>query len=303
MYDTSKSTLQDNLTKVTDFTQQGMNYIDRHYLDNTEVNTKNIKVNSNEPVKSTNQPIVNLIEDQINLTDIKVGKGNAASGVINLKTNKFSSRNRGNLDEVEGGRGIAITTFNPMSSDLENSYKDFKEVLALKKDGSVEIMNRKNIKKDNVESITRADKMPWDKIEVVNRNGKEYIKVRPTVDFAGKIVDMGDYNSGIGVGKTKEDYIPIEDANKYSKLIGGKVIIKSGDQQLLVAGSFKNMYDVYQELAKKTKKTPEVYKLDNGSFNTTYFKNTGNIDSEDLRAHQNRNTAGGHSLILLNNNK
>ena len=297
------STIEDPVVKVItnseDFIQQGFNYIDRRYLDDTEIKTQNIKINRS--TKAPNKSHTNFLEDQINMTDINVGNGKAASGIINLGTNKFVSRNRGELDEVQNGKGIAITTFRPMTKDLDNGYKNFKEVLALKKNGSVAILDRSEIKKDIVEAITGTDRMPWEKIEVVKRKGKDYIKVESTPDFNGKVISMGGYNSGIGIGKTDQEYIPIDEANKYSKLIGGKVIIKSGDQQILVSGSFKNMYDAYQELAKKTKQTPQVYKLDNGSFNTTYFKEDDTITTDDLRKHQNRNNKGGHSLILLKN--
>lgn len=290
------NTIEDGASDVKDLFQQAYNYADRHFLDDTEVNTK--KIVTSKPT-ANNKP-KNVFDDQINMTDIEVGKGKAASGIINLNSNKFVSRNRGDFNEVKNGKGIAVTLFNPMNKDLDKSYKQFPEVMALKKDGSVEIMARDKVNKNDVEAITRTDRLPWDKLDIVNKNGKDYVKVENSNDFNGKIVSMGGYNSGIGVGKTNKEYIPIDEANKYSKLIGGKVVMKAGKQEILVSGSFKDMYEAYKLLEQKTKEKPVVYKLDNGSFNTTYFKDNNTIDSDDLRQHQNRNRGGGHALILLN---
>ena len=279
---------------VVDYSEMLGNYINRR-IDSDVVKTKKLEV---APVLKGD---LKVFKDQMNLTSIPVGDGFASSGVINLKDNLFEARNRDDMETVADGKGVAITTFRPFKRG-ENQYKNFQYVLAKKKDGSAEIIERGKVD-DSVDLFTGIDVMPFENIKITKgADGKDYVDVEKTEDFNGYIVSMGKYNSGIGVGREQKDgKAPLDGhASEYSQLIGGKVLMKTKDQQILVSGSFKNMWDAYQTLKQKTKETPVVFKVDNGSFNTTYFKKENGITSKDLRKHQNRNNKGGHALILRN---
>lgn len=301
-----KSFFSDVVESVGDFFEQGVNYVNRHFLDDTEVQTKGITipVQQNKPVILTENPRV--FNDNINVIKelpLSSHDGYAMSGVVNLNKNKFVARNREDLTGVDKGKGVLVTTFRPFETD-KNKLQRYSDILAVKKDSTVQIMPRNefNQTKDII-SGSGIDRMPFDKIETKIINGVEHVRTQPTDDFNGRVVSMGSgYNSGIGVerGRDSEEWVPVNQANKFSSLMGGKVLMKVGDQQIIVSGSFKDMNDAYKELSKKTGKTPEVYKIDNGSFNLPYFKGGSGITSGDLKKHQNRNNKGGHSLILVN---
>lgn len=297
--DSVEKTYDDIGDVVTDYSEMLGNYVSRR-IDSDVVKTKKLELAVPQQVIKAEKPQP-VFKDQMDLTTVPVGDGFASSGIVNLRENKFAARNRDDMETVADGKGVAITTFRPFKRG-KNDYRNFDYVLAQNKDGTAEIMKRDKVD-DKVDLFTALDPMPFDKIKVAKgADGKEYVDVEKTEDFNGFIVSMGDYNSGIGIGRKQENgKAPLDGhASEYSQLLGGKVLMKTKDQQVLVAGSFKNMWDAYNTLKEKTKETPMVFKVDNGSFNTTYFKKENGITGKDLRKHQNRNNQGGHALILRN---
>jgi len=100
-------------------------------------------------------------------------------------------------------------------------------------------------------------------------------------------------------------YIPIESASQYGKSRGGSFIVFNSDmsQQYMVGGSFKNLYDFYQDL--KTRYPNDTFKFfgsDTGSYSNSFFPKSGKIDGDVYRKSNNRNTWGEVQHIVLMNN-
>jgi hypothetical protein len=99
-------------------------------------------------------------------------------------------------------------------------------------------------------------------------------------------------------------YIPIESASQYGKSRGGSFIVFNNDmsQQYMVGGSFKNLYDFYQDLKKRyPNDTFKFFGSDTGSYSNSFFPKSGKIDGDVYRKSNNRNTWGEVQHIVLMN--
>jgi hypothetical protein len=122
--------------------------------------------------------------------------------------------------------------------------------------------------------------------------------------------DAKTYKSGssfvIGLTDTNKTpgYIPIESASQYGKSRGGSFIVFNEDltQQYMVGGSFKNLYDFYQDLKKQYPNSNfKVFSSDTGSYSNSFFPKSGQIDGNVYRKSNNRNTWGEVQHIVLMN--
>lgn len=122
--------------------------------------------------------------------------------------------------------------------------------------------------------------------------------------------DAKTYKSGsnfvIGLTDTNKTpgYIPIESASQYGKSRGGSFIVFNDDltQQYMVGGSFKNLYDFYQDLKKQYPNSNfKVFSSDTGSYSNSFFPKSGQIDGDVYRKSNNRNTWGEVQHIVLMN--
>ena len=285
--------LEDN---ISDYAQMARNYVERHYMDEG-VKTKN-KI-TNIP----NQYQVSKQEDNVfkeNQEDIKLHEeNNFVRGIFNLDNHKFASRNRGDLRPVDKGNSILITTFKPFEDEIVGGYDNY---LYIDKNGKVDILNKNEIK-NKKGKFSPINKLPLEKLQFSKDNKK--VRLDNSPDMNNKVLYLGninnpEYNSGIGVGKDFGDWANVKDLNNFSFLNGGKVLIKVNNEKYIVSGSAKDIIDAYQ--IAKQKGNVEVYKLDNGSYNLPMRgRNKGIIDLQDLKNHQNRNNAGGNSLVLIDN--
>lgn len=123
--------------------------------------------------------------------------------------------------------------------------------------------------------------------------------------------DAKTYKSGnsfvIGLtDKSKSSgYLPIEQASQYGKSRGGSFIVFNEDmsQQYMVGGSFKNLYDFYQDLKKQyPNDTFKIFASDTGSYSNSFFPKSGQIDGDVYRKSNNRNTWGEVQHIVLMDN-
>lgn len=279
--------------KIDDYVDMAKNYVNRHYFD------ENVKLNNNivaqdakntKNIKKTEESYLPPVEQDIYLH----GDRKFVRGVFNLDKSKFEYRNRNDLTPVEKGDVALITTFKEFKPTPAPGYDTY---LNLQKNGKVEIVD-KDTAKNSQGVFSPITPLPLEKLQFRTVNGEKQVKLVSSPDMGNKILDLGKVNSGIGVGKDFGEWANINDLNNFSFLNGGKALFKVGNQKYVVSGSAKDLIDTYSSLSKKGK--VEVFKMDNGSFNLPIkSKSKGVFDSEDLKAHQNRNNQGGHSLILI----
>ena len=102
--------------------------------------------------------------------------------------------------------------------------------------------------------------------------------------------------------KVSNGYIDIAETNLYGRKSGGSFIIFSDDlsQQYMVGGSFKNLYDFHQKLAKKyPKKQFKIFQSDTGTYSNSVFPENGVIDKEIYKKSNTRNTWGNVQHLVL----
>ena len=290
------STVSDGFDKgvstIKDYATMANNYVTRHYLDE-EVESKGI-------VKTSNTPKKNVVEQEYlpeNRNDTYLhGERLFVQGVFDLDKMKFDSRNRGDMRPVKGGDVALITTFKPFT-ETPSGGENF---VYLDKQGKVDVISR-DIASGKKGLFSPVVELPLNRMSFSKDGSK--VKLVSSPDMNNKVIDLGDvndsrYNSGIGVGKDFGEWADIKDLNKFSFLNGAKVLFKVNNKKYVVSGSGMDIINAYKELSKKG--DVKSYKLDNGSFNLPMrAKNQGVFDAEDLRAHQLRNSGGGHSLISI----
>ena len=279
--------------KIDDHIDMAQNYINRHYFDeNVKLNNSIVTQNTKkvEKVEEVEKDYLPSSEQDIYLH----GDRKFVRGVFNLDKSKFEYRNRNDLTPVEKGDVALITTFKEFRPTPTPGYNTY---LNLQKDGKVEIVNKDEMK--NLQGVfSPITPLPLENLQFRTVKGEKQVKLVNSPDMGNKILDLGNVNSGVGVGKDFGEWANVNDLNNFSFLNGGKALFKVGNQKYMVSGSAKDLLDAYSSLSKKGK--VEVFKLDNGSFNLPIkSKSKGVFDSEDLKAHQNRNNQGGHSLILI----
>ena len=295
--------VEENIDKALDYTSDHWdmvkNYVVRHYFDEG-VQTKDNLIKPKESASNkNNNEALKKEESYLNSNNQEIyldGDRKFVRGVFNLNDLKFAARNRGDFRPVERGSSALITSF----KEFTDKPKNGSNFLYLNEQGKLDVLGSNEVKnkKGKFAPITE---LPLENMKF-SKDGTK-VKLIPSPDMNNMVIDIGDirqskYNSGIGVGKDFGEWANIKDLNNFSFLNGAKVLFKVNNQSYLISGTGADIINAYTELSKKGK--VKSFKLDNGSFNLPIkAKNKGRFDTEDLKAHQNRNTNGGHSLILI----
>ena len=295
--------VEENIDKALDYTSDHWdmvkNYVVRHYFDEG-VQTKDNLIKPKESASNkNNNEALKKEESYLNSNNQEIyldGDRKFVRGVFNLNDLKFAARNRGDFRPVERGSSALITSF----KEFTDKPKNGSNFLYLNEQGKLDVLGSNEVKnkKGKFAPITE---LPLENMKF-SKDGTK-VKLIPSPDMNNMVIDIGDisqskYNSGIGVGKDFGEWANIKDLNNFSFLNGAKVLFKVNNQSYLISGTGADIINAYTELSKKGK--VKSFKLDNGSFNLPIkAKNKGIFDTEDLKAHQNRNTNGGHSLILI----
>ena len=295
--------VEENIDKALDYTSDHWdmvkNYVVRHYFDEG-VQTKDNLIKPKESASNkNNNEALKKEESYLNSNNQEIyldGDRKFVRGVFNLNDLKFAARNRGDFRPVERGSSALITSF----KEFTDKPKNGSNFLYLNEQGKLDVLGSNEVKnkKGKFAPITE---LPLENMKF-SKDGTK-VKLIPSPDMDNMVIDIGDirqskYNSGIGVGKDFGEWANIKDLNNFSFLNGAKVLFKVNNQSYLISGTGADIINAYTELSKKGK--VKSFKLDNGSFNLPIkAKNKGRFDTEDLKAHQNRNTNGGHSLILI----
>lgn len=197
---------------------------------------------------------------------------------------------------------MLVTTFRPFVDYMQDGYDHY---VYVDNSGKVSVKDRKELE-GKTGSFSALTRLPLEYMEFDN---KGRVRLTDSPDMSNKMIYLknnpyNDVNSGIGVGKDLGEWASLDELNKYSFLNGGKALFrtKSGESYV-VAGSAKDLIDVFNNIKKQQNGlSPDVFKLDNGSFNLPIRgQNEGVFTKDDLRKHYLRNEKGGHGLVLKKN--
>lgn len=258
--------------------------------------------------------------------------------ILNLK----SSKNKfGVLNNLHGGSGIKdlnsyYNNFTPVNGSMvftaqndvndtrtmpltkinegDDWYRDFRYLMKLN-NGTLEVVEAKNIKPgDNV--FKTANKIfSMDDFEIkdgkinttYDDNIKAAVPVMKKVSPQNNTKKAYPYGNQFILGLTnqyKSGLIPIDECSQYGICKGGSYVIFSEDldQQYMVGGSFKNLYETYDKLQKQNpNKKFQIISSDTGSYSNSVFPNNGKIDGNVYRQSNYRNTYGEVQYMVLMN--
>lgn len=258
--------------------------------------------------------------------------------VLNLKSdkNKF-----GVLDNIHAGSGVGnmntfFNNFTPVNGSMvftaqndvndvrtmpltkiqqgDDWYKDFKYLMRLN-NGTLEVVKGKDIKPgDNI--FKTANKIfsmdDFDirdgKINTVYMSGiTASIPVTKKTTQNNTKKEYTGYKNGFVLGLTnkyKGGMIPISECDQYGQSKGGSYVIFSEDldQQYMVGGSFKNLYETYDKLQKQNPdKKFQIIASDTGTYSNSVFPNSGLITGDVYRQSCFRNSYGHVQYMILMN--
>ncbi len=252
---------------------------------------------------------------------------------VNLKSdsNKFSVLNNihgnsgvGNIDgfyknfqPVNGSivftmQNDQVSNQKPLTTITKNDkwYEGSDYLIKLNSNNTMEVAKTSSLKEgDNVFKL--KDKIfSFDDFDI--KDGKINTTYNSNVNALIPVVksDAKTYKQGnsfvIGLTDKKKTagYLPLDEATQYGKSRGGSFILFSEDlsQQYMVGGSFKNLYDFYQDVKKlHPNKKFKVFASDTGSYSNSFFPKNGKIDGDVYRKSNLRNTWGEvQHMVLMN---
>jgi hypothetical protein len=259
--------------------------------------------------------------------------------VLNLK----SSKNKfGVLDNIHAGSGVGnlntfFNNFTPVNGSMvftaqndvndtrtmpltkiqqgDDWYRDFKYLMRLN-NGTLEVVKGKDIKPgDNI--FKTANKIfSMDDFDI--RDGKintVYMSgITASIPITKKTTqnntkkEYTGYKNGFVIGLTNKyqgGMIPIAECDQYGQSKGGSYVIFSEDleQQYMVGGSFKNLYETYEKLKNQNpNKKFQIISSDTGTYSNSIFPNSGKIDGNVYRQSCFRNSYGHVQYMILMNN-
>jgi hypothetical protein len=254
------------------------------------------------------------------------------SFIANLKNsdNKFTV-----LDNIHGNSGIRnldsyYNNFNPVNGSIvftiqndivsgqkplakvtkdDKWYGDNDFVLKLE-DGNIKVTKGSSLKEGDDVFKLKNKVFSFDDFDIKDGKintvfDKNINALIPVIKKDAKTYKGGNYFVLGLTDKLGAGYIPIADASQYGKSRGGSFIVFNNDmsQQYMVGGSFKNLYDFYQDLKKQyPNDTFKFFGSDTGSYSNSFFPKSGKIDGDVYRKSNNRNTWGEVQHIVLMNN-
>jgi hypothetical protein len=253
--------------------------------------------------------------------------------MLNLKSdeNKFSVLNNihgnsgiGNIDgfyknfqPISGSivftmQNDQVSNQKPLTTITKNDkwYEGSDYLIKLNSNNTIEVAKTSSLKEgDNVFKL--KDKIfSFDDFDI--KDGKINTTYNTNVNALIPVIksDAKTYKQGssfvIGLTDKKKTagYLPLDEATQYGKSRGGSFILFSEDlsQQYMVGGSFKNLYDFYQDVKKlHPNKKFKVFTSDTGSYSNSFFPKSGKIDGDVYRKSNLRNTWGEVQHIVLMN--
>ena len=213
-------------------------------------------------------------------------------------------------NDVNDTRTMPLTKIN----EGDDWYRDFRYLMKLN-NGTLEVVEAKNIKPgDNV--FKTANKIfSMDDFEIkdgkinttYDDNIKAAVPVMKKVSPQNNTKKAYPYGNQFILGLTnqyKSGLIPIDECSQYGICKGGSYVIFSEDldQQYMVGGSFKNLYETYDKLQKQNpNKKFQIISSDTGSYSNSVFPNNGKIDGNVYRQSNYRNTYGEVQYMVLMN--
>lgn len=309
---------KDANTVITNWGNEGLSTpkessVKRKYL------VDEMKVSDQSAVNQTNWEsksyILNLNSKKNKFTVLDNIHSGSGVGNINTFYNNFSPIKGKVLytaqnDITDGRRSMPVTKIN----EGDNWYKSFNYLMSLN-NNKLEVVKGSDIKPgDNIVqtgfkifSMDDLDIKDGNINTVYNNNiGALVPKFKKSPEQNSKDYNHS-YSDSFIIGltdKTKTPgYIPLENATQYGKSRGGSFVIFSEDltQQYMVGGSFKNLYDFYQDLKKQNpSQSFKIFTSDTGTYSNSVFPKSGIIDGTTYRESNNRNTWGAvQHLILL----
>jgi hypothetical protein len=280
---------------VNNLVQMGQNYLNRQNLktsDTPEVSVKPI-VNKEPEIKN---PIIT--GDPIYLNDRRY----YTQEVVDLNNVKFGYRNRGEYKDIntEAGNVTAFNPFQPKASFNISKIKPSETFIGIDKNGKFKTGTIDSFTSDDLISKTFKNQV----IDFVyNSDGTVKLEKRnkdnpnspvPVV----KVMENGKEKIGSLNFLTKSN---VKDPhNQFGEIQGGRVILKAGNETILVSGSINDVVTQFKKLKEKTKTPVEIFTLDNGSYNLGIRTKDKKITSTDLKEYDNLNSSGGNFLYLLN---
>jgi hypothetical protein len=280
---------------VNNLVQMGQNYLNRQNLktsDAPEVSVKPI-VNKEPEIKN---PIIT--GDPIYLNDRRY----YTQEVVDLNNVKFGYRNRGEYKDIntEAGNVTAFNPFQPKASFNISKIKPNETFIGIDKNGKFKTGTIDSFTSDDLISKTFKNQV----IDFVyNSDGTVKLEKRnkdnpnspvPVV----KVMENGKEKIGSLNFLTKSN---VKDPhNQFGEIQGGRVILKAGNETILVSGSINDVVTQFKKLKEKTKTPVEIFTLDNGSYNLGIRTKDKKITSSDLKEYDNLNSSGGNFLYLLN---
>jgi hypothetical protein len=292
----------------TKFVKPKENLVSKKYVVDTKEIASSPSVDQDE--YTSNSFAINLKANSINkFTVLPNIHANSNVGNINDYYNNFTPVN-GSLvftiqNDVAGGKEKPLTTI----SKEDTWYKNAENIIKMN-GNKLEVVKSKDVKEgDKVFKLTNKI-FSFDDLDI--KDGKINTVYDSNINALIPKVksDAKTYKSGssfiIGLTDKKKSpgYIPLDEATQYGKSRGGSFILFSEDldQQYMVGGSFKNLYDFYQNVKKiHPDKTFKVFASDTGSYSNSFFPKDGKIDGDVYRKSNNRNVWGEvQHLILMN---
>lgn len=287
------------ITKLLDFTKQLTNWSGRQLdkiSNEEEQEVKTIALNNNLIVDKKPDKI-RVTGDTIKLSDRKY----YTNEIIDLKTNKLGYRNRGDLKEINT-EGAIITSFYPfqqVSNFNLDEIKTTETFIGIDKKGNFKVGSIDKFDEKDFASKVFSNKVKEFKLDnkgniLLEKRNKD--NPRNPVPVVIAIDDNGNEITGhLGLLTKPNIKNPY---NQYGKIQGGRLILKSKKETILVSGSIQNIVNEFNRLKQEGDEYIEVIALDNGSYNLALRTYDQILKSEDLKDYDLQNKEGGNFIYL-----
>jgi hypothetical protein len=294
----------------TKFVKPKQNLVTKKYA----VDTKEISSSPSvdQDIYTSNSFVINLKSNAVNkFTVLPNIHANSKVGNIDNYYNNFTPVNGSLVFTIQNDLSRVERPLTTVKKE-DSWYKGVENVIKMN-GNKLEVVKTKDVKEgDKIFKLTNKIFSFEDfdikdgKINTEYSGGSHGINALiPKVKSDAKTFKGGSsFVIGLTDKKKTPGYIPIDEATQYGKSRGGSFILFSDDldQQYMVGGSFKNLYDFYLNVKKMyPDKNFKVFASDTGSYSNSFFPKNGKIDGDVYRKSNNRNVWGEvEHLILMN---
>lgn len=247
---------------------------------------------STMPIKNRRPPI--MTGDTLHQSDRRY----SLPEVIDLNRVTLGYRNRGDLTPIRTSAGI-ITAFNPFTLRKDNSIDG--SYIGITPEGKFKVGRLADFDPED-----RISKVYSQEVFRIHKNGDDYVTntARKNKHLDTPVVTIRDDNGNLRDTNFLNILVPKGDTTgkTYGNATGGRVVIKVGDELMLVSGSLDTINNVFEEMKKRNNAdSGYIYTLDNGTYGRAIRTYDEEITEDDLRDYDMQNTSGGHFLYLIDN--